>query len=432
MRVNPTTHPIEVLPAKAGPKVEPVSALLAATLVHPERKASIGQVHYSADGKKLFLAGYPSGIVQVYDVESKKELRRLETPKGFRSSMEYAFPNGDWKTLYVSDERARKVVPVETEGKKDYRIEQTGHVLVWDLETGKTKDSLPPEKNCGTSFMRMSPDGTKILVVEIESVLASNREDQKQTTFVWDLKSGKKILIGDGYLIPHFLPDGNTVLVVKTDYRAKTSVLSRIDLTSGKVLTVRETPEAGLNIQLVDVSPNGKYTAFCLTGKIGMTPVMHVVDTDTLADIDKLTGEADPKAYGYHAGVFSPDGKVFAVCDGKGSIRLWDTTTRKVTRTIAHGVQTWIRNAYSPDGKWLAVAWMPKLDEGQQGSRDPDPLDLPQPRITLYNLTDEKAKPVVLIAPHGYLGGLAFRPDGLQLAFGSAGGVHLFDLSKLK
>jgi hypothetical protein len=36
----------------------------------------------------------------------------------------------------------------------------------------------------------------------------------------------------------------------------------------------------------------------------------------------------------------------------------------------------------------------------------------------------------VLIAPHGYVGGLAFSPDGKKLAFGGAGAVHLFDLTK--
>ena len=46
-KVNPTTHPVTVLPVKAGPRAEPVSPLRTGTLVHPDRKANVGQVKYS-------------------------------------------------------------------------------------------------------------------------------------------------------------------------------------------------------------------------------------------------------------------------------------------------------------------------------------------------------------------------------------------------
>lgn len=431
-KVLPTTHAVAVLPAKGGAKAEPVSPLLTATLVHPERKASVGQVKYSADGKELFVSGYPSGVVQIFDVETKKELVRIDTPKGYRGSMEYALLTPDWKSLYVSDENKRKVVPVETDGKRDNRIEYSGYVLAWDVATGKPKDGLSPEKDHGAGSVRLSPDGTRLVVVENATYLVSKRDDGGLArTFVWDLTTGKKAKLGDGYLVPYFHPDGKTGLVVQNDYQAKTSVLKRIDLTSGKVLASRDTPEKGLNFNVVGVTANGKLVAVPMSGKLGMAPVTLVLDADTLKDVAKLTGEADADTYGYQSGSFTPDGKRFQTTDGKGNVRLWDVATKKVVRTIAHGERSW-RQAISPDGKWLAIAWMPKWDEVLDGAREPDPQDLPQPRVTLYDLTDEKAKPVVLIAPHGYVGSLAFRPDGQQLAFGSAGGVHLFDLSKLK
>ena len=430
-KVNPTTHAVVVLPIKDGPKAEPTSPLLVATLVHPERKASVGQVKYSEDGKRLFVAGYPSGVVQFFDLETKKELRRIDTPKGWRGSMEYAFLTPDWKTLYVTDERKRKVVPVEIDGKKDHRIEYSGHVLAWDMTTGQSKDGLAPETNCGANFAKMSPDGTKLLVVEFETVLASKRAEEKRRTFAWDLTTGTKSKVGDGFLVPTFLPDGKTGLLVNTDYEAKTSVLQRIDLATGKVLASRDTPEKGLSFSVSGVSSDGKLVAVSLGGKKGATPTTLFVDPETLKDVATLTGEATPDGYGWNGGSFSPDGKVFQTTDGNGSLRLWDVAARKVVRTIRHGDGSWWRRDFSPDGEWLAVAWMPKWDEEQEGNREPDPADLPQPRVTLYNLADEKAKPVVLMCPHGYVGSLAFRPDGKQLAFGSAGGVHLFDMSKL-
>ena len=431
-KVNSTTHAVVVLPVKDGPKAEPTSPLLVATLVHPERKASVGQVKYSDDGKRLFAAGYPSGVVQLFDLDTTKELRRIDTPKGYRGSMEYAFLTPDWKTLYVTDERKRKVVPVEIDGKKDHRIEYSGHVLAWDMTTGRPKDGFAPEKDSGASYAKMSPDGTKLLVVEFASALASEqRKGRDVRTFAWDLTTGSKTKLGDSYLVPTFLPDGKTGLLVNTDYEAKTSVLKRIDLTTGKVLASRDTPDKGLNFSVNGVSPDGKLAAVSLGGKKGAAPTTLFVDPETLKDVATLTGEVDPEGYGWDSGSFSPDGKVFQCVDGKGNLRLWDVAAKKVVRTIKHGERTWRRD-FSPDGKWLAVAWMPKWDEEQDGARDPDPMDLPQPRVTLYDLADEKAKPVVLIAPDGFVGGLAFRPDGMQLAFGSAGGVHLFDLSKLK
>jgi len=430
-KVNPTTHPVAVLPVKAGPKAEPVSPLLTGTLAHPDRKANVGQLKYSADGKKLFMSGYPSGVVQVYDVAAKKELVRIDTPKGLRGTSEYAFLTPDWKTLYVTDARKRKVVPVTTDGKKDVRVEYSGYTLAWDLATGKPKDGLPPEKDHGAGFARLSPDGTRLVLVENATYLGSKRDDQEtRRTFAWDLATGKKTKIGEGFLVPTFLPDGKTGLVVHSDYQAKTSTLKRIDLATGKVLATRETPEKGTNFNVVDVTSDGKLAAISMSGKLGMAPVTLFLDAETLKDVAKLTGEADPDGYGYQDGSFTPDGKLFQTTDGKGTVRLWDVAAKKVVRTIAHGERSWMQ-AISPDSKWLAVAWMPKWDEDQAGSREPDPADLPQPRVTLYDLTDEAAKPVTMIAPHGFVGGMAFRPDGKQLAFGSAGGVHLFDLSKL-
>ena len=64
----------------------------------------------------------------------------------------------------------------------------------------------------------------------------------------------------------------------------------------------------------------------------------------------------------------------------------------------------------------------------------PDPLDLPQPRVFLFDLTGAAAEPEVEICPRGFQlgptgGGLAFSPDGRTLAVGGTGAVHLFDMT---
>jgi len=47
------------------------------SLIHTERKANVWGVDWSSDGAQLFTFGYPSGIIQFWDVAAKKEIRRI-------------------------------------------------------------------------------------------------------------------------------------------------------------------------------------------------------------------------------------------------------------------------------------------------------------------------------------------------------------------
>src|SRR4029078_9823595 len=129
-------HSVVVAPAKPGPKAEAVAANLVATLIHPERKATVATLPLSKDGKRLFTAGYPSGIVQVWDWAAKKELRRIDTPSGSRSTYNYDVLSHDWKPLYVPIE-SKKVTTSEKDGKVIQRLEYSGRIGVWDIATGQ-------------------------------------------------------------------------------------------------------------------------------------------------------------------------------------------------------------------------------------------------------------------------------------------------------
>jgi hypothetical protein len=85
-----------------------------------------------------------------------------------------------------------------------------------------------------------------------------------------------------------------------------------------------------------------------------------------------------------------------------------------------------LRLAFSPDGTKVAAPAYVKTDDR---TRDPDPRDLPQPRLYLFDLT-RGGEPEECVLPHGYPGGVAFSTDGKVLAVGGAGAVHLLDMTK--
>ena len=130
----------------------------------------------------------------------------------------------------------------------------------------------------------------------------------------------------------------------------------------------------------------------------------------------------------FYGATFSADGRFMATVDTDGNVRVFDVAKWNVV--LEHelkGMRYGGSMAFSKDGRRLAVP-MQEESDGYR-SRDPDPLDFPQPRVYLFDLTKPKAAPEAIVCPHGWMGGLAFSADGKTLAFGSSGAVHLFDVS---
>lgn len=410
------------MPAKPGPKSEPTAPNLIASLVHPDRTANVTTVQFSSDGAKLFTSGYPSGIVQIWDVESRKETRRFDTPAGYKGSAEYALLSPDCKTMYVPVV-IRKVKTIEKDGKQIHRIDHSGEIRVWDVDSGKEKAPLRPAAGCAPVWGRLALEGKALVCVERPSH-DSTDEKVKDQTMVWDLTVGTKRKLTDGFAIPEFLPDGRTV-VLSVDREVEVREVS-----SGKTLAKQACPEKDRFFSVNSVSPDGAVVAVLLGGKKGAPFEVLFFDAKTLADRGKLVGKGDPDRYGWGTGKFTPDGKRFVMLDYSGNALLWNVAEQKVERSLPiGGAGNGWRLAISSDGKAAAIGWMPKSDAAAEETRDPDPRDLPQPRVLVLDLTGS-VPPRVLIAPHGYVGGLTFSPDGKKLAFGSAGAVHLFELSK--
>jgi WD40 repeat protein len=426
-KVAPTTHSLIVQPAKATVKIEPVADNLIGTLVHPDRTASVWTVSYSADGARLFATGYPSGVVQIFDPAGRKELRRIETPPGLRGSAEYALLTPDWKTLYVPVE-VRKVKSFEKNGKQFRRIEQSGSIRVWDMTTGEERSPLKPPEGSAPVFARLSPDGNALVCVERPSAdIDAEAVRPPDVTAIWDLTTRTRRKLADGDQIPAFAPDGKTLAIDHRDYEAKTSTVRLLDAATLKELARLDCPEKERFFSLGRFSPDGSRVVVSLGGKKGAPIEVWFLDGKTLAERGRFVIDGDPESYGWGSGAFTPDGTRYVILGAKGKVVVWDMQGKKVDRTFPLENSRW-NLAISPDGKTLAVPWAPKSDN-QERVRNPDPQDYPQPRVTLFDLAG-KAQPRTLLARHGFVGAVAFSPDGKTLAFGSSGGVHLFDLTK--
>jgi WD40 repeat protein len=131
--------------------------------------------------------------------------------------------------------------------------------------------------------------------------------------------------------------------------------------------------------------------------------------------------------YPFLGPTFSPDGRLLAAADYDSNLTVWNLETGKVVwkrqfKELGFGLSI----AFSPDGTTIAAPVRVKTDADR--TRDPDPLDFPQPRVLLVDLIKGDAEECIL--PHGWAGGVAFSADGKTLAVGSAGAVHLLDVSK--
>jgi WD40 repeat protein len=222
---------------------------------------------------------------------------------------------------------------------------------------------------------------------------------------------------------PLLNPDGKTALVGI----GKMSELQVLDFDTGKVMAKASCLEKDRFFSIGTIAPNGDVAAFPVGGKKGAPVEFRFLDARTLADRGTLVGKGDPEGYGWSTGKFTPDSKRFVVADGVGNVLLWDVAAKTIERTWPSLGNSTRQVDISADGKTAAFGWAPKADK-DLGSQ-PDPQDLPQPRVSLFAL-DGSGPPRVLIAPQGGGAALAFSPDGNTLAFGGVGVVRLFDLTK--
>jgi WD40 repeat protein len=420
--VAPTTHKISVIRPKAREAAQPVSSRFMRTLIHPERKAYVSHVRFSSDGARLFTAGSPSGIVQFWDVATGKEITRINTGTGRRG---FELPD-DWSVVYVPQEN-RTMTRIKNGDEQDVRSDYDGLILAFDLVKGEPRPPLKPPSGSGVLNAFVSPDGRKLVAVEQPSGLRT--EQKKSRTVLWDIRTATAKPLGDGYAqSAAFSPDSRRLALCQNDVREPMAGVLKLLDAAGTELAELTTVKGDV-VSWPKFSPDGtRLVVQQSKNRINQPAVLHVFDVQTRKELAafKSDGNIAFEDYG-----FATDGERIAAthCD-KGHVRIWDVTTGKtVLDKSVSGDVRFRHPAFSPDGRRLAVLGQPKWDEAEFGP-EPDPRNLPQPRVYLFDLTNAAAEPEIIICPHGWLGGLAFSPDGKTLAVGGAGATHLFDVAR--
>ncbi|MER5350111.1 trypsin-like peptidase domain-containing protein [Kitasatospora sp. NPDC002551] len=244
-------------------------------------------------------------------------------------------------------------------------------VRLWDVDTGKTLDTLTGHTNSVFS-VAFSPDGKTLATASFDGTAqlwdvdtGSSRTTLEShngiVTAVAFSPDGRTLATGDGsdlnlidvttgttrVLKGHtdsvysvaFSRDGKTLATASLDGTARLW-----DVGTGSTRTPLEGHSA--SVTWVAFSPDGKTVA---TASEDQTAKLWEVDTgSTLATLTGHTGGVESVA-------FSADGKTVATGSADKSARLWDIETG-FTRTALKGhVDSVFSVAFSPDGKTLAT-----------------------------------------------------------------------------
>src|SRR5262245_41436418 len=222
--------------------------------------ATVGDIRFSPDGTRLMMAGYPSGVVQLWDTRTWKETARLDTPSGLRSSLRCANPTPDWKTILV-DVRTRKLVREEKGGKVNERLQIDGRIDLYDALTGKRRDSVV-FRDRGPSQLFVLPGGKAAFVNTEGSFTAATAAKRPASAELVDLTGKTTRRLFDSHAYPVFAPDGKTAYLAKLQYLPKGTVnaaLVKYDLTAGKVVKAVDAPDDQTLFDGVYLSPDGKW-----------------------------------------------------------------------------------------------------------------------------------------------------------------------------
>jgi WD40 repeat protein len=285
---------------------------------------SVNSVAFSPDGL-LIASGSYDGTVRFWDVQTGKEIRRLE---GHRK----AHAMGVLSLAYSPD------------GRSIASGDHDGTVQLWDVQTGKEIRQLEGHTNSVMS-VTFSPDGRWI---------ASGGWDE--TVRLWDIETGKEIRRLGRDIDVHrkarppdsayndvansvaFSPDGR--LIVSNGIPG---IVLLWDAQTGK--EIRRFKGHTDIVRSVAFSPDG-----LLIASGGADRTVRLWDVRTGKEIWR----SNPHTFDVYSVAFSSDERWIASGGADSTIRLWDVQTGKEIRRLEAHTGFMYTVAFSPNGRWIA------------------------------------------------------------------------------
>jgi WD40 repeat protein len=268
-------------------------------------------------------------------------------------------------------------------------------IKVLDSKSGQIRLTLPGLSNQVHQGLAFSPDGKR---------LATSGGDQ--LVHVWDLVTGKEVLILAGHMAPVdrviFSPDGTRIATIAHDGEARVW-----DAKSGQKLFslqafVANTIQAGNPVGIA-FSPD--------SSRLATAGGVHIKIWDTHTGLVALTLPPTEALLAY-AVTFSPDGKHLAVGYRGGTANVWDAVTGQKLFDLSGHTGSVRYLAYSPDGTSIATASVDgttRLWDAATG-----------------------VEQMALNGNNGQVMNLAFSPDGTRLATDTLDGTVLVYAMRLE
>ena len=399
-------------------------------------------VALTPDGKTLAAAN--ANVIQLYEVETGKELRKIDGPAIGLAGLLFS-PDGQTLAARSAD----------------------GGLILWETSTGKEMQQIkapqqPGNRRTVAFVLRGGGDAPGMAFAPDGKTVAAVMTEYKEQSFtaavkIWDVASGKEaheIKVPDGVGISGvaFAPGGNILA-----YCAN-GVVHLCEVDTGKEVRQIKAPDLAISVIF---SPDGKTLA-----TRGRAQQVRLWETETGKELYQLGA---PEATTPRGGMvivaprlgsigpetrnlaFSPDGKRIATTSG-GTVRLWDAATGKEV-LLADGHQGPLTAvALSPDGK-TAVSWEADRTirrwEAATG-KQLGTFQLPAPTTAVALSPDAQVVAVATAdntirlveiatgkelhkwtAPPNGTGALTFSPNGKVLAArGGDSSIRLYDVAK--